>query len=132
MAFKMILLVRRKAGLTPEQFRKGYENSHSRIGVRLYGHLWTEYRRNYLGRGANFNQTRACGSSGPDEIGFDAVSEFIVRDEAAWEEMQRISAANQELIQEDEARWFDQVHSYIVPCETIEEDLSLCHKDSAV
>lgn len=130
MAFKMILLVRRKAGLTSEEFREGYENSHSRIGVRLYGHLWTEYRRNYLKPGANFNQTRAGGSSGPDEIGFDAVSEFIVRDEAAWAEMMRISAANQELIQEDEARWFDQVHSYIVPCETIEEDLSRCSKET--
>lgn len=38
MAFKMILLLRRKKGLTPEEFREGYENSHSRIGVRLYGH----------------------------------------------------------------------------------------------
>ena len=124
MAFKMILLLRRKQGLSPEEFREGYENFHSRIGVRLYGHLWTEYRRNYLKAGSSFTQTRAGGSSGPDDIGFDAVSEFIVRDEAAWAEMSRISAANQALIQEDEARWFDQVHSYIVPCDTIEEDLS--------
>lgn len=124
MAFKMMLLVRRKAGLTPEEFREGYENSHSRIGVRLYGHLWTAYRRNYLKTGSSFSEVRSGGASGPNEIGFDAISEFIVRDEAAWAEMMKISAENQELIQEDEARWFDQVHTYIVPCETIEEDLS--------
>lgn len=125
MAFKMILLLRRKKSLTPEEFREGYENYHSRIGVRLYGHLWLQYRRNYLKTGTSFSQIRAGGSSGPEEIGFDAVSEFIVRDEAAWAEMGRISVANQQLIQEDEARWFDQIHSYIVPCDTIEEDLGL-------
>ena len=124
MALKMILLLRRKQSLTPEEFRAGYEGSHSRIGVRLYGHLWTEYRRNYLKPGCSFVQTRAGGNSGPEEIGFDAISTFTVRDEAAWAEMQRISAQNQQLIQEDEARWFDQIHSYIVPCETMVEDLA--------
>lgn len=125
MAFKMMLLLKRKVGLTPEEFRDGYENSHSRIGVRLFGHLWLEYRRNYLKTGTNFIQTRAGGISGPAEIGFDAISEFVVRDEAAFAEMQRISAANQQEIQEDEARWFDQINTYIVPCETMEEDLGL-------
>ena len=38
MPVKKIVMVRRRADLTPEQFRDGYENSHSRIAVELFGH----------------------------------------------------------------------------------------------
>jgi hypothetical protein len=40
MPVKMIVLVRRKPDLTPGQFRDGYENSHSRIALELFGHPW--------------------------------------------------------------------------------------------
>jgi hypothetical protein len=121
MPMKMIVMVRRKQGLSPEEFRDGYENSHSRLAVELFGHLWTEYRRNYLTSGYCFaDQTR---SDGPDEIGFDAVSEFALRDEAARAEMSRISAEHHERIKQDEARWFDQKRSWLVRCETVEEKL---------
>ena len=124
MPVKVIVLVRRKAGLTPEQFRDGYENSHSRIAVELFGHLWIEYRRNYLTTGYSFEPDAHGSGGGADEIGFDAVSEFVLRDEAALEEMGRISAANIARIKEDEAKWFDQSRCWIVGCETVEEDLA--------
>lgn len=117
MPVKKIVMVKRKPGLTPEQFRDGYENSHSRIAVELFGHLWLEYRRNYLLTGYNFTNDEG----GPEAIGFDAVSEFILPDEDALGEMNRISAANIERIKEDEAKWFDQSRCWIVACETIEE-----------
>ncbi len=120
MPIRMLVFVRRKAGLTPEQFRDGYENSHSRLAVRLFGHLWLSYRRNYLTAARNFDGDL----SGIDVIGFDAVSEFILRDEAAAAEMGRISRENIELLQADEARWFDLAHCWKVSCETVEEDLS--------
>jgi hypothetical protein len=120
MPIKRIIMVKRKAGLSPEEFRAGYENSHSRIAVELFGHLWTSYRRNYLLTGRNF----ASGESdGPDEIGFDAVSEFVLRDAAGLEEMQRIAQANIDRLSADEARWFEQTRCWNVSCETIEEDL---------
>lgn len=123
MPIKIIVMVRRKAGLTPEEFRHGYETSHSRIAVRLFGHLWLSYQRNYLTRtGNNFANG---GPDGPDEIGFDAVSEFVLRDEAAQAEMARIAQENMEMIKEDEARWFDQAHCWTVGCETIVEDLTV-------
>ena len=121
MPIKKIVMVRRKAGLSPEAFRDGYENSHSRIAVRLFGHLWLSYSRNYLLTGSNFKSGL---NDGPDIVGFDAVSEFVLRDEAAWTEMNRIATENIEMIKEDEARWFDQVHSWLLDCETIVEDLS--------
>jgi hypothetical protein len=120
MPIKRLVMVRRKAGLTPEQFREGYETSHSRIAVRLFGHLWLAYRRQYLTGAVNF--ARGPGE-GPDEIGFDAVSEFVLRDAAALEEMARITAEHREMIKEDEGRWFDQAHCWIVECETLDEDL---------
>lgn len=116
MPIKRIIMVKRKPGLTPEQFRDGYENSHSRIAVELFGHLWLEYRRNYLITGSSFEP-------GTEEIGFDAVSEFVLRDEAALAEMGRIAEANMARIKEDEARWFDQTRCWNLACETVVEDL---------
>lgn len=122
MPVKKIVMVRRRADLTPEQFRDGYENSHSRIAVELFGHLWLSYRRHYLTRGHNF--ARSGESEGPTEIGFDAVSEFVLLDEAAEAEMSRIAMANWKRIKDDEALWFDQAHCWTVGCEWVEEDLA--------
>lgn len=125
MSIKKIVLVKRRKGLSPEEFREGYENSHSRIAVRLFGHLWSEYRRNYLLTGYRFGEGKTQGAEGgPEEIGFDAVSEFVLPDEAALAEMERISKENFDMIKEDEAKWFDQSHCWLVSCETIEEDLA--------
>lgn len=120
MPVKKMVMVRRKAGMTPEEFREGYENSHSRIAVRLFGHLWLSYTRNYLISGRNFQTGQVDGA---DALGFDAISEFVLRDEAALAEMGRIALAHQELIKDDEARWFDQVHCWIADCEPVVEDL---------
>ena len=119
MAIRRIVMVKRKAGLTREQFRDGYENSHARIAVRLFGHLFLSYRRNYLTTGHNF----AAGSETAvaDDTGFDAISEFVLRDEAALAEMGRIAADHLVLIKEDEAKWFDQSHCWNMSCDSIEE-----------
>jgi hypothetical protein len=124
MPIKIIVMVRRKPGLTPEEFRAGYENSHSRIAVELFGHLWLEYRRNYLLEGRSFEPGAHGGTGGPAEIGFDAVSEYVLRDAAAQAEMARIARENWDLIKEDEARWFDQDRCWSVTCETMEENLA--------
>lgn len=125
MPIKMIVMVKRKAGLTREQFRDGYENSHARIATDLFGHLWLTYRRNYLISGRKFSDGKEMiGRRGTDEIGYDAISEYVLRDEAALEEMGRIAAEHYDMIKEDEARWFDQAHCWTVTCDTVEEDLS--------
>lgn len=122
MLIRKIVMVKRKRGLTPVQFRDGYENSHSRIAVELFGHLWTEYRRNYLTCGYRFASIDES-TAGPEDIGFDAISEFTLPNVAAYEEMGRIALLNMARIKEDEAKWFDQVNSYLVSCETVEENL---------
>jgi len=115
----MIVMVKRRPDLSPEAFREGYETSHSRIAVRLFGHLWLSYRRSYLQTGHSFDGRHG----GPDIIEYDAISQFVLRDAAALEEMGRITAANLAMIKEDEARWFDQAKCWVVAAETVEEVL---------
>ncbi len=121
MPIRHIIMVRRKPGLSREEFRRGYEESHSRIAVRLFGHLWLSYRRNYLTTGHNF---ASGGETAVDEdTGCDAISEFVLRDEAAQAEMSRFGAENMAEIKEDEAKWFDQAHCWNMGCESVEEEL---------
>ena len=119
MQIRQIVMVKRKKGLTPEQFRDGYENSHSRIAVQLFGHLWLSYHRSYLTSGHNF----AAGSetATAEDTGFDAISEYVLRDEAALAEMGRIGAENMASIKEDEAKWFDQARCWNMSCDSMEE-----------
>ena len=119
MPVRKIVMVRRKRGLTPEEFRAGYEGSHSRIAVKLFGHLWLSYRRNYLTQGHAFKGGGE--TQGADDVGFDAISEFVLRDAAAEAEMSRIALENWDMIKEDEAKWFDQAHCWTMACESLEE-----------
>lgn len=140
MPIKKIVAVRRKAGLSAEQFRDGYENYHAAMAVELFGHLWLEYRRNYIREGDSFVGGRdnyaktgsyVSGQNVVDTFGFDAISEFIVRDEAALAEMGRIAAENHERVGADEERWFDRAHSWLVTCETVEANLKVRPKSPA-
>ena len=89
--------------------------------VRLFGHLWLSYRRNYLTTGHNF----ASGGENAvgEDTGFDAISEFVLRDAAAQAEMSRIAMANFAMIKEDEAKWFEQKYCWTMGCDSVEEDL---------
>lgn len=125
MPIKMIVMVRRKQSLSSEEFRAGYEQSHSRIAVELFGHLWLSYQRNYLTSARKFlDGKEMTGRRSTDELGFDAISQYVLIDEAAYQEMGRIAAENYDLIKTDEALWFDQANCWTVACETVDEDLN--------
>src|SRR3546814_858073 len=117
-------MVRRKRGLSFEAFRRGYEESHARIAVRLFGHLWQEYRRNYLGDAFCF--AAGAGSSAEDAhaTGYDAISELIFKDTAALEEMNRIAIKHRDELWADEERWFDRPNCWMVMCDTVAEPLA--------
>lgn len=120
MPIRKIVLVKRKPGLTIEEFRAGYEGSHAPMAVELFGHLWTSYRRNYLTSGTCFGEGA---QGGTDLWGYDAISEYVLRDEEALAEMRRIGIENYDRIKQDEALWFDQARCWTVDCETIEENI---------
>lgn len=124
MSIKVLVMVKRKPGLTPEEFREGYEQSHSRIAVNLFGHLWTSYRRDYLIGGRRFEEGEGGWTGGPDDFHYDAISEYILPDGEAMAEFARIGEENIGLLKEDEALWFDQPNCWMVSCDSVEEDLT--------
>jgi hypothetical protein len=129
MPVKVILMLKRKDDMTPEAFRSAYEGGHSRIGLRLFGHLWSEYRRNYLGPANSFAAeagTPLDDATAESRCPYDVITEFVFEDMAGLEEMNRIAAIpeNKRLLSEDEETLFDRECCWVSVCEVLEEDLS--------
>lgn len=82
---KIMILIRKKPGMSREEFIEYYESSHVELAKRLFGHLMVRYVRNY---------PLALVKNHPEdydlEAAYDAITEITVRDEAAMEEFQRI------------------------------------------
>src|SRR5215212_9466614 len=120
MTIKILWMLKRKAGITPAQFREHYERSHAAIARKYVGHLLMSYTRNY--------QTEAWGGTATDPAGFrqrpfdyDCITELVVADEDAFEEMGRIFAApdaSAELI-EDELKFLDRDATVMLRCEVV-------------
>ena len=129
MPVKVMLMLRRKEGMTPDEFRAAYEEGHSRLGLRLFGHLWSEYRRNYLGAANSFaaeSGTPTDAAPADSECPYDVITELVFKDRAALEEMNRIAAIpeNKRLLSEDEETLFDRERCWTAMCEVLNEDLS--------
>ncbi len=45
--YKIFWLLKRKPGISHEQFRHHYETSHAVLGQKYFGHLILSYKRNY-------------------------------------------------------------------------------------
>jgi hypothetical protein len=99
---KMIILIQKKKGMSREDFIHHYETSHSVIGRRLLGHLWTKYVRNYP---VSLMEYQPEENSVDDS--YDAITEIWIKDEAAVEEMARIIniPENNKIILEDEEKF---------------------------
>lgn len=120
MTIKILWMLKRKPGTTQAQFREHYERSHAAIARKYVGHLLMSYTRNY--------QTEAWGGTATDPAGFrqrpfdyDCVTELVVADEAAFEEMGRIFAAPEastELV-EDELVFLDREATVMLRCDEV-------------
>src|ERR1700733_14795841 len=101
---RILLLLKRKPGLTFDEFQHHYETSHALLGERFFGHLFKSYRRNYIPDG-----TRFANASAPLENAYDCITELIFKDAKGSEEFNRI-ASNPEVrrtLMEDEERFLD-------------------------
>ncbi len=130
MAIKTILMLKRRKGMSADEFRTAYETRHSRLALRLFGHLWLEYRRNYLGPASRFSE--ATGTPTNEEAAgvvspYDVITEIVYRDLAALEESNRIAAlpVNARLLAEDEESMFDREACLVSIADVIEEDLGV-------
>lgn len=119
---KMIILIKKKKGMSREDFIHHYETSHSVIGRRLLGHLWLKYVRNY---------PKALMEYQPEDNSvddsYDAVTELWFKDEAAVEEMSRIIniPENNKLILEDEEKFQERKFTRLLMVDEVDTGTTL-------
>ena len=76
---KVFGYLKRKPGLSPQQFADYYERNHVPLVLSM-AHMPMVYKRNYIQRGDDFNLEG-------DEIGFDCMTELVFSDRddlSAW------------------------------------------------
>lgn len=118
--YKVINLVKRQSHLTHEQFRDHFERSHAAMAIKFCGHLFSEYRRNYVNIVLAGGDPRQDGSGfGEMEWEWDLLSEWIMPSEEHWMKIQGImeSPGIKRLFQEDEDRFIDRTKIVMAPCE---------------
>ena len=121
--YKVIHFVKRKAGVTHEQFKAHMERSHAPLAMKYCGHLFTEYRRNYVAQAMFGGDPRdANGGFAPRELNWDLISEWVTRDEASFHEILRImqTPGIDELFHADEDRFIDRTAFVMAPVTVVD------------
>jgi hypothetical protein len=119
---KIVILIKKKPGMSREAFIHHYETSHAVIGKRLLGHLWSKYVRNY---------PKALMEYQPEENSvedsYDAVTEIWLKDAAALEEMGRIInlPENNKSILADEEKFQDRLKTRLLIVEEYDNGTTL-------
>jgi hypothetical protein len=123
---KLIFLLKRKPGITPEQFRAHYESSHVLLAHKYIGHLLIGYVRNYPGF-ATLDPSEAPADRRPQsfDIGYDAITEMRVRDMAAVQEIGRIfnDPQVQPILKADERKFLDDKATVMIMCDEVASSL---------
>lgn len=122
---KFMVLLKRKEGMTPEQFRHHYENNHIPLGETFIGHLLTSFSRHYPGTMNDFaSDDWTHGRMGAEDTGcaYDAISIYEFRDDAAVVEMTEILKRPEvsKALSEDENRFLDRPACRMGLCDVIE------------
>lgn len=81
---KMIILFRRKAELTAEQFRDHYEYRHAPLALQLFPYM-KEYRRNYIRH--DVTHRRAQPESTDIKLDYDVITEVVFENHSDYERM---------------------------------------------
>src|SRR5579862_3635974 len=121
--YKVIHLVKRKPHLTHEQFRAHFERSHAAMALKFCGHLFREYRRNYVTIVLGGGDPRQEGSGfGEMEWQWDLLEEWTTESEEDFHEITRImeSPGIKRLFQEDEDRFIARSEIVMMPCTVVD------------
>lgn len=132
---KLIFFLKRKAGITPEQFREHYERSHVRLAQKYIGHLLTGYVRNYPSFAALDPSNVAPGTQpAPYDVGYDAITEMRVKDMAAIEEIGRIFNAPevQPILKADERKFLDDKATVMIVCDEVDTGIAFTQSPESV
>ena len=115
-AYKILMFMKRKPGLSMEQFRDYYENSHVPLALK-YSQSVARYVRRYI-------EPQPHAESGTcEELPYDVITELWFDDEATWRGTVDYLANNvmPDEIVTDEANLFDRStmrFATVVECET--------------
>jgi hypothetical protein len=103
---RWVVLLKRKPGMTKEEFRRHYETSHVALAKKYYGHLFLDYRRRYVQSGITVGEAGLGEAPG---VAYDVVTSVALRDKAALDEFLRILAIPEvhEAFVADEERFLD-------------------------
>jgi hypothetical protein len=121
--YKVMWLLKRKAGISHAQFREHYENSHVKLAHKYIGHLMLEYKRNYKtetwGGGV---PTEVGGGFGPVEWDYDCVTEWVMPNEAAFDEINAIFAdpVIGKIFHDDEEHFLDRDSILLIKCDVVD------------
>jgi uncharacterized protein (TIGR02118 family) len=104
---KITFLFKRKAGMTPEEFRDHYENRHVPLALRLLP-CFQDYARNYIRHDLTY-RPEGMGTGVDRASPFDVVTEVTFASEAEYDFMMKRLADPDVLNQivEDEERFMD-------------------------
>ncbi|CAN7328086.1 EthD domain-containing protein [Phenylobacterium sp. LjRoot225] len=119
--YKVLWFLKRKAGITFEQFQDHYETSHSVLGQKYFGHRLLEYKRNYKVETWGGGVTGEDGGHGfgPKPWDYDCVTEWVMPDEAAYDEIIRLLAdpVISKVFYEDEEHFLDRDATLLIKCD---------------
>jgi uncharacterized protein (TIGR02118 family) len=103
---KMIVLFRRKQGLTSLQFREYYETKHAPLALQLFSYI-KEYRRNYIRH--DLVHHRAGGETIRAPLDFDVITEITFESKSDYDRMLHDMAdpVIREQVVKDEKRFLD-------------------------
>lgn len=123
---KFIVLLKRKAGSTPQQFRDYYENIHIPLGAKYVGHLLVNFRRHYPSQLSSFVEHEVPEGEGPYfgegvDCAYDCISVYSLRDEFAFKEMTEILSDPEikTILAEDEERFLDRSACRMGGCDVL-------------
>ena len=117
---RVFILLKRKPGMSFEDFRHHYESSHAKLGEKYFGHLFASYRRNYVPSGMRLSDGAMI------DPAYDCVTELIFCEPGGYDELIRIAMQPEvhAILAEDESRFLDRSACANAMSQPIESDLS--------
>lgn len=100
---RVFVLLKRKPGMSFEDFRHHYENGHALLGEKYFGHLFASYRRNYIPAGTRLLDGQVI------ENAYDCLTELVFHEPGGYQELRRIASDPEvyRVLVEDEEKFLD-------------------------
>lgn len=118
--YKVLHFIKRKPHLTHAQFKAHFERSHAAMALKFCGHLFSDYRRNYVDTAWFGGDSRVAGSGyAQQDWTWDLISEWILPNEEALQEIYRIMQEpdKDHLFRADEDRFIDRTATVTMVCD---------------